>query len=373
MMRCLTRTTRTTPGNFSTCSSSLRARTIPPNSVSASLCRSSRALAVQHIAAVNSGRSVCEVVAELVSMNRGAFNRRADLASTVFYGVFAAAMKELCGARGALAAGQAKVDEARRAVQQWTAPCAFSPAAPSAPEPHRAWPLPPTGRLRVVALEHRPGLVPGQLHGTRSGMPRRTRLRTPVRRWSCGMWPGPPAATHGFFHLLSRRVIGCGLLSPTPQSATSRKNTHGSTDAALFPVFVALVRCLEDGAQFGGHREHGARHRSWWCPRRGASAPAAKSTCRHSSGRISLTTAAALTPPLIGIQLSTSDNQGIPLGVPATANQCAVPALRGGQRGGPRILLGFHHLRLVVAVPRMRACVGTAEGRLVNDIVPSEG
>src|SRR5437773_328523 len=38
-------------------------------------------------------------------------------------------------------------------------------------------------------------------------MPARTRLRTAVRRRSCGMRPGDPAFSHAFLHAFVKRVI----------------------------------------------------------------------------------------------------------------------------------------------------------------------
>jgi hypothetical protein len=54
-------------------------------------------------------------------------------------------------------------------------------------------------------------------------------LRMAVRRKSCGIRPGRPAATHAAVHALVKLVIGFGCCSPPRFSATIRKTTHGST------------------------------------------------------------------------------------------------------------------------------------------------
>jgi hypothetical protein len=63
-----------------------------------------------------------------------------------------------------------------------------------------------------------------------------TRFRTAVRRKSCGIRPGHPAATQAAFHAFTKAVIGFGCLVPPRPLAMRRKNTHGQMTPAAFRV-----------------------------------------------------------------------------------------------------------------------------------------
>ena len=87
---------------------------------------------------------------------------------------------------------------------------------------------------------------------TRSGTPARTRLRTAVRRKSCGIRPGHPAATRAFLHALLKP------LSVICLPVLQQKNVAHDDALFFFQRLGSRLLVFEDPPQLRREREHAA-------------------------------------------------------------------------------------------------------------------